>query len=768
MARSEADDAVARALLLIARHPQVESIQNVDSGTDAGSVVDVVFNVNLASQWRAIGQSPTGVYAREVVRYAFPRSYPLDPPVISLRDNFDRRRPHMQPFLFHGRPVPCICDQPLVHLLHAQGLAGVLNQTALWLDRAAANELIDPAQGWEPSRRDSLDDVIIADAAALRQLVRRTEGHAYLPFEYIAFEGTFGRAVSGSVGAESTVFNRETVPKLFEAIPLADVVRGRSVALVIWPGKNSSGEPIVSDEYTPEDVVDIAGLRRRAAAAGCQNVLAAQVSWIERSLSRGYNGAPITVAVVLCIRRPFHLIGIESNIELSPYMFEVTPARQLRIPESTAVRPAAHNDVITVSLLQRMSGDDEPSDRLQWTLLGAGSIGSKLALHLTRAGRAPTRLIDSRAMRPHNAARHALIPSRNHRELLWARNKVGLLEDAIAALDQTATSFPEDAVSILQSKHRCRRAWPTDTWAVVNATGSIRVREALSGAPIDKLWSRVIELALFSAGAVGWITIEGPNRNPSTGDLAAEAYAVSAADERLRKLVQNGERQLNTRAIGEGCGSTTMVMSDGRLSMFAASMGEAILHRQRTSLASAHGEILLGAVDEDGVSLVWTTKNVEPVRVGRPDNSTRWRIRVHSRAHEAIEREIARWPGVETGGIIIGRVSEASRTFNVTDVLPAPPDTKRSASEFVLGTEGVPQMLREQGERAGWTLYCLGTWHSHLGATPPSDVDKATAVSVALARLAPSLLLISTPAGYRGLVADPASAIAGGYAPHER
>jgi hypothetical protein len=192
--------------------------------------------------------------------------------------------------------------------------------------------------------------------------------------------------------------------------------------------------------------------------------------------------------------------------------------------------------------------------------------------------------------------------------------------------------------------------------------------------------------------------------------------------------------------------------------MFAASMGEAILHRQRTGLAREYGEILLGAVGDDGVSLVWTTKKVEPVRVGRPDNSTVWRIRVHSRAHEAIEQEIAAWPGVETGGIIIGRVSEASRTFNITDVLPAPPDSKRSASEFVLGTHGVGKMLQEQGERAGWTLYCLGTWHSHLGATPASNVDKATAASVALSRLTPSLLLIATPAGYRGLVADPASA----------
>jgi hypothetical protein len=102
----------------------------------------------------------------------------------------------------------------------------------------------------------------------------------------------------------------------------------------------------------------------------------------------------------------------------------------------------------------------------------------------------------------------------------------------------------------------------------------------------------------------------------------------------------------------------------------------------------------------------------------------------------------------------MGRLSEAARSIHIVDVLSAPPDSRRSASEFVLGTGGVSTAIRSFTDRAGGTLYCLGTWHSHLTVSGPSELDHATATTVALARLAPSVLLIRTPGGYRGVLAD--------------
>ena len=71
-----------------------------------------------------------------------------------------------------------------------------------------------------------------------------------------------------------------------------------------------------------------------------------------------------------------------------------------------------------------------------------------------------------------------------------------------------------DAVSLLMSKGYARQAWSKNSWGVVNTTASLVVREALAASNL--LETRVIETSLFARGHVGLVTVEGPDRNPST------------------------------------------------------------------------------------------------------------------------------------------------------------------------------------------------------------------------------------------------------------
>ena len=119
-----------------------------------------------------------------------------------------------------------------------------------------------------------------------------------------------------------------------------------------------------------------------------------------------------------------------------------------------------------------------------------------------------------------------------------------------------------------------------------------------------------------------------------------------------------------------------------------------------------------------------------------------------------IREETARWPTVETGGVLVGRLSEVSRTIHVVDVLEAPEDSSRTPGKFVLGTKGLRRQLQAYSESVDWSLYCLGTWHNHLTDTGPSLQDRATATAVSLARVVPSVLLICAPHGFHALLAD--------------
>jgi len=243
----------------------------------------------------------------------------------------------------------------------------------------------------------------------------------------------------------------------------------------------------------------------------------------------------------------------------------------------------------------------------------------------------------------------------------------------------------------------------------------------------------------------------------------AEAYSCIREDEALQPMMFGSGAPLVRQMVGEGCGSPTMVMSDARVSMFAAPMAETIMRMQNASLPEHGGRLLIGQVSGDGLGLSWSDRAVPPVIIVEVEGPDGWSVRIARRAGEKIAADVGRWSGaetggIETGGILIGRISEPARTVYVTDVLPAPKDSTRSAHEFVLGTSGARKSIADYAESAGYSLFCLGTWHSHLAVSGPSATDRTTATAVALARLAPSILLIHTPAGFKALLADAAGA----------
>ena len=529
-----------RALASVATHPAVYSIGSPSPDHDSGvTSVDVTFDVSLPSEWKRSGHSPSGVLSREIVRFDFPAGFPLEAPSPSLRPDFDRNLPHMQPWLAEGRPVPCIHEGDLAELILRDGLAGLVNQTAVWLERAALGTLIDPDQGWEPVLRNSYPDHVIVDADGLQGLVTREGGYKFLRLDYLrtAVSGQV-HFVHGQVSPATADVTPAGVFSVFAEGPVHPSLQfsvGKSVALVVWPGKQPSGAPIIADTYLPETVTSVAGLKERAQIYGCRTSLTNALHWMGQCFRTHPPEGPFCLVVVLLARRPYNVIGTQSPIELCPYVLDIVSPDLYTNGDKTPVRPAGHRHALSRSLLAQLSGIDPSRERLRWTLIGAGSLGSKLALHLARAGNGPAVVVDKSAMTPHNAARHAIIPTTGDMHILWMAAKATLLCDSLRGLDHIANPVPSDATSILTSPSSTRGICPKGSWAIVNATASLAVREALASS--REVPTRVIETSLFSSGQVGVITVEGPDRNPSTNDLMAECYALLAEDSTLSGIV---------------------------------------------------------------------------------------------------------------------------------------------------------------------------------------------------------------------------------------
>ncbi len=747
------------ACAVISAHPAVKKVGEPDYGK-ATVRVTIVVEVPLPNAWRVEGQSPNGVKRLEEVCLDFPSGFPLDPPEPSLRPDFSRDLAHIQPWLTQdGRPVPCIQDGKMFEFIHQEGIRGVINQTVLWLDHAAEGLLINEDQGWEPTRRDQIYDYLIADEDALRKRVDKRGGFLFLQYEYLRIVNSDGldtlhERKIGKIVDKQISLNKNTAKNIFkESLIGANGRLGMGLVLLVWPGKQPSGKPVICAKYAAENVTDLASLKTRAAFYGCEKDFSAGLSRIRACVKGDQSTDTFNLAIVFCVRRPFNLIGTTTPIELCGYFIDFNAGRVYPEDDATPVQPAGHRDQISPALLARLSGLDDQNDQdgdLPWALIGAGSLGSKLAIHMARAGHAPVSAVDESGMSPHNAARHALIPPSD----CFVDAKARLLSEAINMFSQTTVPLAYDVVNVIRKRALAKKAWPKETWVIVNTTASLRVRAALSAAG-DRIRARVIESILYGGGKLGLIATEGPYRNPGLEGLFSYFYAHCKSNATLREILfGKGDHDLERTMIGQGCGSSTMRMSDGRISLFGAASAEYLLSRRCDGLPEAGGELLVGLLDDNGLGVAWHQVDVPQFTIVKCDNGEKWSVHISSEVVTKIAEEVSQWTKAETGGVLIGCKDRISRTFYVVDVLPSPPDSTHSAHEFVLGQKGIRKTIQDYSEETNWSLYCLGTWHSHLTSSEPSGLDRQTAHAVGLARLAPSVLLIHTPGGFRALLAD--------------
>lgn len=710
-------------------------------------------NVEMPLDMKADGISRSGVRTREPVIIKLPAAFPWQSPLFYLREDFPRNFPHLMPFAATPRPCLVEGDQDEYFLqfgLVEYGIFHLVEQLAIWLRKAAVSGLIDPAQGWEPMLRRDFRDVVEIDADAARSVVSRNGG-------WIAWQGRFFRRGAPeaflNIAAETWVSSKgETTPLMrkpdnptFTSRRTdSDASLGNTVVGVVWPDKNSDGTPRISATYLPESVATLRDLRTRAAELGCGRGLESFLANVERSFAGMFLLAPIPIGIVLCVRRPIHLIGSASDIELLPYVVEIRANKNRSTlfagGDDEPVAPAMHYQSLTVGLLQTLSG--VPA-RPALAMLGCGSVGSKLAMHAARAGQRIAAVSDELSLRPHNMARHALGAK------LVGTNKAEALAKELSGFGMTPVVHGGDLSLDLCDPDRSRQIIPRAAGAAINSTASLSVREALVSAVTPRLRARLFEAALFGRGRGAFLLADGTGHNPNHCDLIAELYAT-LDDERAAKLLFDPAGGLAEIQIGQGCGSLTMTMDDARLSAMTASLSQEISKALDTP--APEGLIVLGTADDDSPSTRWTRFSVPAFVTVAISGSDGWQLRLSQRVAEQIRAEAKAYPSVETGGVMIGLTSARLKTVTVVDLLEAPADSRRTPSEFVLGTSGLQSAIRNRHERSGRTLFDVGTWHSHLRDQGPSSTDWKTAADLAAERAPPSILLIATPARIHALV----------------
>ncbi|MBI5641180.1 MAG: Mov34/MPN/PAD-1 family protein [Nitrospirae bacterium] len=709
--------------------------------------IEAVIEVPLPSRVRNKGISKTGVKAREPIILDFPKEYPFLSPTVRLRKDFNRSLPHINPGSPDSYVRPCIFEGDINELLHQEnGIYGILDQLSDWLRKAAADQLIDPKQGWEPIRRDDFHGVLCFDADKLRGYVSRDEGFVTFLCGFRSIPAYFMGFVLENEISKHIIYKAKKV-----GVKTQDgITGGVTMGILSWPPAfNTDKTPLTTDAYLPETVMTLRDLLDRAKSYGNYKSLNERIQEIYLQIRQEKGDVPdgFMLVVILCARRPFNLIKEDSNLELIPYLIKCKRANGplLNIDPDSPVYWLGHRHRLSTSLLRRMSGSRKSAVNAPIIQIGCGSVGSKIVLHLSRAGHGPFTLIDNKLLSPHNAARHALI---DINEFTVFNNKAVELKKAISIYPEAraSTAIQDNVIGVLNDQQKTKEVFPKGAALIIDSTASLAVREAFAATDRDRLPIPVMQTTLYSNGECGVCCIEGASRNPRIDDIVNKLFDSCIDDKELAGKLLTAEGGVTRQAIGQGCDSYTMVIPDTMVSIFSSAMAERA--RQLLEIGiSPKGELSVGLLSDDHLGLSWKKYEVGETVILRGEN--RWEIRLLDNVVLEMAKEAVKCGSIETGGVMMGRLSAARKCLTITRLLPAPPDSIRSASAFVLGTEGLRDTV-QRTQRACNNLFCyVGTWHTHPLGGGPSSRDYAVMQRMKEMRLgAPAICLVWTPIGF--------------------
>src|SRR5450830_64579 len=736
---------VADAIAFIRAQSRIRNIHVVEKvGGDC--VLSCEVDTDLPSTWKANGQSPSGVRSWEPLEIWFSHQFPMEEPLITLREDFRADIPHINYFKQGERVPPCLVHGSLHETLHTEGIGRLIWQLYAWLERAANGDLINKDFGWEPTRRSEINDWLYLDIDAVASATSGLGGFQIIRINVMEAENlscswVVGPFLKKRLNSDDAILLAQTSAAY--AANKAQVIQ--TVAAIFWPFADKSGVVPVDSSFRPDTISTLGELIERADECNL-GILVRR--YVENIAAAFFLDAPnpvdLPLYLILAIQRPFHLLGYETSYELLAYKVN-WPVRELAVHEVDAmqVKPVAILNVINQDLLRRTSGLTPQNFGIQTAILGCGSLGSKVALHLSRAGYVPSLYIDPDHFAIHNSARNVLPPKAAYSSTLKADQLGKLCVRFVPVGAVTQWPIPIEKIGqIKDAKGSCLYSFFV---VVTTTTASNSARRFLAGADVA---ARVVEACALNLGRNAAMTTEGPGRNPNAEDLMAFAYEQMRQASSLH--VQDDANQ-NPLRVGVGCNSVTLPMADSQISLVAASVSQAILQYQERGLPK-NGRVSLSQLGEDGMSLSWSHWTVGPTMLADRSDTDGWKVRILDIAHQKILVDVAAHPHVETGGLIVGRISPVSREVTIVDVLQAPADSTRSPALFVLGAQGRTELIEQYNASAKGVLWCLGTWHSHLEPIGPSPTDIRTADELRANLKPAAVLLIRRPDGYSVVV----------------
>jgi hypothetical protein len=678
----------------ISEHNAFEDVSELEvDDTELIATISANTTVNLPSRFIKAEITEIGVKEKEEVKFIFGSSFPLKAPTIQLRDDFPRCFPHINPS--ENKVIPCIYEGDLSELLQQSGwMNEILNQLVDWLEKAASNDLLNYDQGWEPMRNDRIKGYIRYDIDEVLTESKKKEASALIrEIDYIS---RYGIIIAGSL------FKKDEINKAQFAVFFT---------------------PNVVDNYAPNNITNIGQLYDYANSVGLDG-LKDTIKEIDLK-----NIDDDKLFVTFAIKRPVNIIGTGSDIEFLNFIISKSEHRKKKGRELKRTLPdckvgmISHVSLKSPTLLKRISGT---KTRLEETktiaLLGCGSLGSKVGIHLARNGNGPFLCIDKDIFMPHNNARHALT-------FTYTENKAVLLAHSIFAIGRIpAEPVKQNAFNVDYSKSRI----------VIDTTASLSVRNFLMSRPDLPL---IVSCGLYGRGRCALLLIESRDRTVRLTAIWAYLYYRSLSDVEIRKALFSPN--LNDVQIGQSCSSQTLIVDDARISLMAATISLRIQGILESGFPS-DSEILFSKYD-DNYSITSKTYAVPVFNKIPSAQKQDWEVYISKPVIDKMRDIMYEKKPNETGGALLGSVFLYPKTIVISGLIKAPPDSIETPTLFIIGVDGLEKKIKDTEKKTSGKVTYLGTWHSHPHGGGASSTDERTFKKLLFVRnYEPTVCLIIT------------------------
>lgn len=353
--------------------------------------------------------------------------------------------------------------------------------------------------------------------------------------------------------------------------------------------------------------------------------------------------------------------------------------------------------------------DNSVPDRRRAVLVGAGAIGSQIAVNLSREGAFSWTAIDQDYLLPHNLARHSLYPRDvgAPKATAVAQQLASLLNEPVAAHACNVMAGPGDL------KESVAAAF-SEADVIIDASASVAVSRYL--ADLSGVAARRICAFFNPAGTAVVILSEGADRNVTLRELEAQYHGLHLSHQ---KLAGHLKVDLAGLRYSGSCRSLTNRIPATRAALLSA--------------IAARG-VRMALADEKAAIRVWTVSGSLEVSLVERDafNVTQlpfapWTITYDQGVLNTLARYRSERLPAETGGVLFGITDTSRRSIHVAYALPQPEDSRGSIQAFERGVSGLREEVARIAEASMHQLRYVGEWHSHpRGSSPmPSGKDIA-------------------------------------------